>query len=186
MLVFDVETLSTESTCVVLSAAIVFFDENSTYESIVENSIFVKFDAKEQIQKYKRTVSDSTLQWWSKQCDYAKNKSLVPTKNDVATADGIELLRNYLKNDPSPNKIIWARGSLDQMAIDSLCHSVGVQPLVNFNCWRDVRTAVDILSTTSTNGYCEVSLEGFTIQKVIKHDPVHDCAYDAVQLLYPI
>jgi len=186
MLVFDVETLSTESTCVILSAAMVYFDENSTYESILENSLFVKFDAKEQISKYNRTVSKSTLEWWSKQCDFAKNTSLVPTKNDVPAIEGIERFREYLKVDPSPNKIIWARGSLDQMAIDSLCNAVGVNPIVRYNAWRDVRTGIDILATTSENGYCQVNLPGFTIQKVIKHDPVHDCAYDAVMLLYPI
>jgi hypothetical protein len=164
----------------------VYFTDDMTYEEMIEKSIFVKFNAKEQIQKYNRTVSKSTLEWWSKQCDFAKNTSFIPTKNDVSAIDGIELLRDYLKVDPSPNKIIWTRGSLDQMAIESLCNAVDVKPLVRYNNYRDVRTAIDILASTAENGYCKVNLKDFTIQKVIKHDPVHDCAYDATMLMYPI
>ena len=186
MLVFDIETLDLESTCVILSAAMVYFEENSTYESIVENSLFVKFDAKEQIQKYKRTVSKSTLDWWAKQCDFARNTSLTVSKNDISAYDGIKLLRDYLKVDPSPNKIIWTRGNLDQLAIDSLCNAVGVPPLLKYNQYRDVRTGLDLLASTSENGYCKVSLPDFTIQKVVKHDPVSDAAYDAIMLLYPV
>lgn len=185
MICFDIETLSTESTCVILSAAMVYFDDGMTYEEMIEKSIFVKFNAQEQIQKYKRTVSKSTLEWWSKQCDFAKNTSFKPSKYDVSAIDGIELLRDYLKVDPSPNKIIWTRGSLDQMAIESLCNAVDVKPLVRYNNYRDVRTAIDILASTAENGYCKVNLKDFTIQKVIKHDPVHDCAYDATMLMYP-
>jgi hypothetical protein len=184
MICFDIETLSTESTCVILSAAMVYFTDDMTYEEMIEKSIFVKFDAKEQIQKYNRTVSKSTLEWWSKQCDFAKKTSLNPSKYDVSAIDGIELLRDYLKIDPSPTKIIWTRGSLDQMAIESLCNAVDVKPLVRYNQYRDVRTAIDILASTAENGYCKVNLKDFTIQKVIKHDPRGDAAYDAVQLMY--
>jgi hypothetical protein len=184
MITFDIETLSTESTAVVLSAAMVYFDDGMTYEEMIEKSIFVKFDAKEQIQKYHRSASKSTLEWWSKQCDLAKRISLNPSKHDVSAIDGIELLRDYLKIDPSPTKILWTRGSLDQMAIDSLCNAVDVKPLVRYNQYRDVRTAIDILASTAENGYCQVNLKDFSLQKVLKHDPVHDCAYDATMLMY--
>lgn len=186
MIVLDIESLSTESTCVILSAAMVYFNDGMTYEEMIDKSIFVKFDAKEQIQKYNRTASKSTLEWWKKQCDFAKNTSFNPSKYDVSAIEGIELLRNYLNIDPSPTKILWTRGALDQMAIESLCNAIGVKPLVLYNQYRDTRTAIDILASTSKKGYCEVSLKDFSIQKVIKHDPRHDCAYDAVQLMYPI
>ena len=47
MFVFDVETIGTESNSVILSAAIVYIDisiPNHTWESLYENSLFVKFN----------------------------------------------------------------------------------------------------------------------------------------------
>lgn len=181
----DLETLSLESTCVILSAAMVHFDDGMSYDEIVEKSIFVKFDAKEQITKYNRTVSKSTLIWWSKQCAMTRDVSFNPTPNDVSAIEGIELFRNYLKIDPSPRKIIWSRGGLEQMAFESLCRSTDTKTIVQCNQWRDVRTAVDLLSSTTENGYCEINHPTFSIQQVLKHHPVHDAAYDAMQLLYP-
>jgi hypothetical protein len=49
--------------------------------------------------------------------------------------------------------------------------------------WRDMRTAVDLLSG-GTNGYCDVVHPKFNRADVIKHHPVHDCALDAMMLLY--
>ena len=49
--------------------------------------------------------------------------------------------------------------------------------------WRDVRTAVDCLYGSS-NGYVEVVKDGFDRAAVIKHHPVHDCALDAMMLMY--
>jgi len=185
MFVFDLETLSTESSAVILSAAMVYFNDGMSYSDIIDQAIFVKFDAKEQIQKYKRTASKSTLEWWSKQCSMARDISFNPTPTDVSAEDGIELFRDYLKIDSSPKKIIWARGGLDQTAFESLCNSVDVKPIVRYNQWRDVRTAVDLLASTSDNGYCEINHPTFSVQQVLKHHPIHDAAYDAMMLLYP-
>jgi hypothetical protein len=83
----------------------------------------------------------------------------------------------------SDKQTMWARGSLDQMAIDSLAVKFGLEELTGYAQWRDVRTAIDILYGT-TNGYVEVVHPLFQRHQVIKHHPVHDCALDAMQLLY--
>jgi hypothetical protein len=49
--------------------------------------------------------------------------------------------------------------------------------------WRDVRTAVDLMGG-GTNGYCDVIHPLFERAQVIKHHPVHDCALDAMMLMY--
>lgn len=185
MLVFDIETLDTESTAVVLSASIVYFHENSTWESLLDEALFVKFNAKEQIDKYKRTISKDTLKWWEGQSIEAKKVSILPSPNDVSTGDGINMIKRYLAKDPANTKIIWTRGSLDSMVFESLTRSVGTTPLVMHNQYRDIRTAIDILATDSTKGYCDVNLPGFDVTKVIKHNPIHDVCYDALQILYP-
>lgn len=186
MLVFDIETLDTESTAVVLSASIVYFEENDTWESLLEKALFVKFNAKEQIDKYKRTVSKSTLKWWNEQSDEAKRVSFTPSKLDIGAEEGIDKIKRYLANEPANTKIIWTRGSLDSMVFESLTNAVGTAPLIRYNQYRDIRTGIDILASDSANGYCDVGLPGFDVSKVQKHNPIHDICYDALMLLYPI
>lgn len=191
MFMFDIETLGIESTTVILSAAITHFDfgdrdmpsGKERYYDFFNRSLFVKFNAKEQLEKYNRTVTKSTLEWWSKQSENARRLALEPSTNDVSADVGIESLRDYIKKFNVNNQIIWARGTLDQTAIDSLCRNVGVEPLVNYNQWRDVRTAVDLLASDAKNGYC--SIENFNPDIwVTKHDPRSDCALDIMMLLY--
>jgi hypothetical protein len=78
---------------------------------------------------------------------------------------------------------MWARGSLDQIVIDSLANRFEMESIIDYHVWRDVRTAVDILYGT-INGYVNVDHPLFKRHEVIKHHPVHDCALDAMQLMY--
>lgn len=189
MFMFDIETLGVESTTVVLSAGIIYFDPNVddelSYEDLVARGLFVKFNAKEQVTEYNRTITKSTLDWWSKQGKWQQQTSLDPdAATDLSVVDGFRVLHKYIsghmKGKKWDNEIIWARGSLDQMAIDSLANKAGIEPIAPFNRWRDVRTAVDML-TGSSNGYCEVS--GLDWDKVAKHHPVHDCALDVLMMV---
>jgi hypothetical protein len=186
MFIFDVETLGVESTCVVLSAALIYFDpeQEPTYQDLLDNALFVKLNSKDQVKRLTRSVDLGTIEWWKNQHEYLKRVSLDPTPQDMLAEDAITALHNYMNKYPNANKhTMWARGSLDQMAIDSLCKRCDMQMLTNYAMWRDVRTAVDVL-TGSTNGYCDVQREGFDRTKVIKHHPVHDCALDAMMLMY--
>lgn len=186
MFIFDVETLGVESTSVVLSAAIIHFnpEEQPNFQKLLDDACFVKFAAKDQIKRLNRTVDKGTLEWWSKQHSYVKEVSFDPSVGDVTVEGGLQFLRDYMAKFPkSKEQTMWARGSLDQLAIDSLAKSVDQEPITGYNVWRDVRTAVDLLYGT-TNGYVEVDHPEFNRASIIKHHPVHDCALDAMQLLY--
>ena len=116
--------------------------------------------------------------------DLLNKISFDPSSEDVTAEDAMTILHNYMNRYPDANKhTMWARGSLDQMAIDSLARKVDSQPITGYNMWRDVRTAIDCL-TGSTNGYCDVDHPTFKRHEVIKHHPVHDCALDAMMLMY--
>lgn len=189
MFMFDIETLGIESTTVVLSAAIIHFepeaDSQVSFSELVNRAMFVKFDAKDQVTRLDRTMSKSTLDWWNKQGEHQQKLSFIPNKSeDLVAEDGLTLLRNYINKhhrgaDPQ-TLTIWSRGSLDQMAIDSLAIKAKIEPIAPFNRWRDVRTAIDLM-TDSKNGYCKV--EGLNWDEVAKHDPTHDCALDVLMLL---
>lgn len=183
MFVFDIETLSTASNAVILSAAIIYIDTpRPSFEDMLNSGLVVKFNAEDQIMRLKRNVERDTMDWWSKQHKSIRDFSMKPLATDLLVEDGVDLLLDYVKQRTRKN-IIWTRGSMDQTCIDDLCKQLGKERLMPYNTYRDVRTAVDCL-TGSKNGYCAVDFEGFESYNVIKHNPLHDCALDAMMLLY--
>lgn len=182
----DIETLGTESTSVVLSCAIVHFDKANFvhYNELLDKTLFVKFNAKDQIKNYKRTVDQSTLEWWSKQHKHIRSISFDPSDKDVNTIDGINLIKQYIQRVPNWNQqTFWQRGTLDQVCLDSLTRSLAMESLTSYNNWRDMRTAIDLLYGSS-NGYTEVDHVTFDKTLVEKHTPYHDVCYDVMQLLF--
>lgn len=183
---FDVETLGVSSNSVILSMACIYFnpEEKPSYQNLIDSAFFVKFCAKDQITNYNRTVSNSTLRWWNTQPLENKMQSFIPTDHDSTAVDGLNQFREWvIQYTDYKNSTVWARGNLDQIILHSLENDVGQETLLPFWSWRDVRTAVDILSG-SNNGYCPVNYPGFDLKDVVKHNPIHDCAYDAMMLMY--
>ena len=183
---FDVETLGVESTSVILSYAIVYFDpeKENSYQDLLDNTLFAKLDVKDQIKNYGRTMDKPVMTWWGKQHDWVRKVSLDPSPNDMSVDVALDVLDKYISRFPNRDQqTFWARGTLDSACLESLCRSVGKEPIVPFNAWRDVRTAIDILYGTS-NGYCDVDHNTFNRDNVIKHHPAHDVCYDVMMLLY--
>ena len=186
MFMFDVETMDTESTAVILSLAIVQFEpsEKPTYQELLDKTLFIKLDAKEQIKVFKRSINKDTIEWWAKQHEYARSISVTPSANDVSSLEAVETLKRYINMYPNGStQAFWARGALDSMAIDSLCRNLDIDPITSYYNWRDVRTAIDLLYGT-TNGYCDVDHPEFNRDLVIKHHPSHDVCLDVMMLLY--
>lgn len=184
MFIFDVETLGIKPNAIILSASVIYFDPevDYTYQSLLEASHTVKFDAREQKEQYGRSIDSKVLNWWSNQSDRSKKVSFEPKSSDLSVVDGLASLRQYITAIPDWKRhTVWARGNMDQLWIESLCADADQDNIFYYSNWRDVRTAVDLL-TGSRDGYC--SVEGLNpAVDVIKHDPSHDCAYDAIMLL---
>ena len=184
MFMFDIETLGIESNSVILSMACIYFDvtKQQNYQELVDSAFFVKLDAKDQTERLGRTVTKSTLEWWAKQDPVIRSLAMDPSNDDYVAENAIEALRIWSKQFPNNDAAtVWARGNLDQMAIGSLENVCKVPPVFHFGRWRDVRTAVDLM-TGSTNGYANIP--DFDDSQVLKHDPRHDCAYDIMMLMY--
>jgi len=186
MFMFDIETLGTESHSVILSAALTHFEIGTdyTYEQLLDNSIFVKVDVQYQLKELKRVAQKDTIDWWSKQHEYVRGVSLKPTDLDMSPLEAIRALRDYAAQFPEKDQTVWARGSLDQMCIDSLTRQLDQELIFPYNNWRDMRTAIDLLKDTGKNGYCDIVHPTFKSHNVIKHHPVHDCALDIMMLIY--
>jgi hypothetical protein len=188
MFVFDIETLSKNSNAVILSIGCVHFNEKEkpSFEHMKDNAFFVKLNASDQFKRLKRSYQQSTIDWWKKQCENSRTKSYKPASGDVIIEDGLEQFRTWTKQFNEPKSWVWARGTLDQLILDSMEDQLGIEPIFNYNRFRDVRTAVDFLYGTE-NGYCKVDYPGFdSFLNITKHDPVDDCLLDAMMLLYGV
>jgi hypothetical protein len=189
MFMFDIETLGVASDSVVLSMACIHFDPrtNPTYKELKESAFFVKLDAKDQITRLNRKVDKKTVEWWGKQCQNVKTKSLTPCKDDILVEDALSALRTWVKERDDGKCYVWARGSMDEVVMQALERSVmreGEDHIFLYSRFRDVRTAIDFL-TGNINGYCQVDHPSFNYDiDVTKHDPVDDCALDIMMLLY--
>lgn len=187
MFCLDLETLGISSESVILSAAIVHFDSNKdyTFQDLYENALFVKFRTKDQVENYKRTVNKDTITWWNKQCQFARERSFIPTKYDVNAEAGLTAIKNYISEYEDPKStLIWARGSLDQMTFDSLCNAVLGSTIVPYTNWMDVRTFIGTSASESKRGYCKIEKEDHDPNLVIKHDPVSDVCLDVMMMMY--
>jgi hypothetical protein len=186
MFVFDVETLGKESNSVILSMACVHFDalKKPSHEDLRANAFFAKFDVEYQRRNLNRTMTASTIDWWKKQCLNAKNKSFRPSEEDVQFEVGYEAMREWAKQFDDPKALVWARGNLDQLVLDSIEEQLELKPIFPYARWRDVRTAIDIWYNTD-RGYVDVDYPGFDSKlHITKHNPIDDCIFDAMMMMY--
>jgi hypothetical protein len=190
MFIFDVETLGKESNSVILSMAAIYFepDKEPSHTQLRDSAFFVKFDVQDQIKRLNRKVGKTTIEWWSKQCENARNKSFKPRADDIQFEIGYEAMRQWANTKNDLKCWVWARGNLDQLVLDSMEEQLELKPIWPFSRWRDIRTAVDFLYGT-TNGYVEVDtpawVEAFDSKlHITKHNPIDDCVFDAMQLMY--
>lgn len=190
MFIFDVETLGKDSDAVILSMAAIYFDPDKepSHTQLRESAFFAKFKAEQQIKEFNRRVDKGTVEWWSKQCENARNKSFKPHVNDVPFEIGHAAMSQWAKSKSDNDCWVWARGNLDQMVLSHIEDQMGLENIWSYARWRDVRTAVDFLYGTK-NGYVEVDtpawVEAFDSKlHITKHNPIDDCVFDAMQLMY--
>jgi hypothetical protein len=190
MFIFDVETLGKQSNSVILSFACIHFnpDDTPSHAELKQNAFFAKLNVADQIQRLKRTSGKSTIEWWAKQCENVRNKSFKPLPSDEIFEDAYERLREWAKTKNDNKCWVWARGNLDQLVMDDIEEQLGIEPVFKYERWRDVRTAVDFLYGT-TNGYVKVNVppwvESFDPSlHITKHNPIDDCVFDAMMLMY--
>lgn len=192
MFMFDVETLGKRSNSAILSLACVYFnpDDKPSYRQLYDSAFFAKFDVQDQVKRLGRGISRSTLEWWAKQCTNVRNKSFKPLPSDEKFEEGYERMRKWVATKKDNKCWVWARGNLDQLVMDDIEEQVGLTPIFQYSRWRDVRTALDFLYST-TNGYVDVKVPSGVDTfdpgiHVTKHNPIDDCCYDIMQLLYGI
>lgn len=183
-IVIDIETLSTKPNAVILSVACVPFvlEEHTLFNDLLSKGIYIKFDASDQIKKYKRDVDKKTIDWWKTQPQEVFNAEVKPSKRDVDSLTGITTLSKFIGSIDgfnSKKSYVWSRGNnFDFPILQSLYEDLEIK--LPYNTWtiRDIRTAIDILHGTDDGKYeLKYGNNGF-----IAHNPLHDAAMDAARL----
>lgn len=183
-IVIDIETLSTKPNAVILSVACVPFvlEEHTYFKDLLNKGIYIKFNASDQIKKYKRDVDKKTIDWWKTQPQEVFDAEVKPSKRDVDSITGLTVLNKFVSSIDGFNtkkSYVWSRGNnFDFPILESLYDDVGIG--LPYNTWniRDIRTAIDILYGTDNGKYTlRFGNEGF-----INHNPLHDAAMDAARL----
>lgn len=176
---FDIETLDTNPSGIVLSLGIVAFelDKVQSFDELVNQGTNIYFNQDEQILAG-RTRSNETLSWWDDQGEEAAecldNSTQVPCRTLFK-----ELAEFYSRIGFQPNRkeTRWfSRGYFDVVFMDSFCRSFDLDQMVKYWTWRDTRTYLDALSLGSKNEKL-TQPEGF-----IKHNSQHDAAFDAYMM----
>lgn len=183
-LCWDIETLGMKETTVVTTLAIIpfTFEDEISYDQLVLDGFYVKFSVADQIKNWKRTTTQSTLDWWKTQSDEAKKNSIVPHKNDVTLLEGLDQIEYWIgKSQYShKNSYNWARGSnFDFPKIEDMFDQANRK--LPFNTWkiRDTRTYIDVLTGNDRGAY---ELKNGTPKNFIHHHALHDAALDVMRL----
>lgn len=183
--IYDFETLSQDTqNGVVTSLALLSFSEKRyidnpyTYEELLDSCAYIKFDVKEQVTSFKRTMSKSTLEWWESQGAEAK-KQITPSDEDVS----IRELHSFLCDniDLKNHKKAYTRGNtFDPIFLDSVLRDGQQTNPMHWRTIRDTRSMIEGMSfgMNLDNGFMPGDLE----KKFVKHDPRHDIAMDVMRM----
>lgn len=189
MFIFDVETLGKKTDSVMLSMACIYFNPNTKPDHIhlKNTAFFSKFSVQDQVTRLNRKMDKSTLDWWSNQSQNAKTQSFIPHPSDTTIEQGIQSFQSWVDSfNPTKNTPVFARGNLDQLILDSFHDQLNIPPVFPHYKWRDVRTAIDLIFNTTT-GYCKTNHPTFNPDiHITKHNPIDDCVFDAMMLMYGI
>ena len=178
----DIETMSTRANAVVLSIGLCLFDDSKTqsFEEIVDSGVELFFDADEQIEKYNRHVSPSTLDWWKQQGEEARRcfepeETITPREihsHFEAMCDKADLHLNWFRKHGKT----YSRGnSFDIGITDDLFADYGVTPIWKYYNVRDIRTWLECHGLES-------NLKLVKPDSMIPHNALHDAAFDAYMM----
>ena len=183
--IYDFETLSQDQRRgVVTSFAMLNFSEKRyinnpyTFEELLENCKYIKFDAEDQVVNFKRTMSKETIQWWNEQGNEAK-KQIKPSSSDVSITTFYDWIISNV--DCKNIKKSYTRGNtFDPLFLQYLMQQIEKPDPFHWRTIRDTRSTIEGMSfgMELDNRFMPKELEN----KFIKHNPCHDIAMDVMRM----
>lgn len=158
---FDLETLDSRASGVILSIGAVVFDEAKLYEEV-----HIKLSIADQL-RWGRTVGASTLLWWFEQNDEARKNATV---GPIPLLKGLKDFAGFVKGAGAKAQL-WANGQdFDLGILGNLYDTVGQDRPWAYNAGRDMRTLVEVTGGKKP----DVKREG------VAHDALSDAKHQAL------
>lgn len=186
----DFETLDINpNTAVVLSCAVTPVERDGIpdYDAMMESSLYMKFNTDEQMSNG-RTVSESTLDFWAKQDPELAKLQLEPSDQDVSLYTFPEKVFEFIGQKACEHSVLWCRGSeFDFNLLNSIILETDDDRFqldkfpIGFWNRRDIRSYISGLFSDPNITKFDLP-EEHEPKQFIKHNPVHDNCYAAVQI----
>lgn len=183
--IYDFETLSQDQRYgVVTSFAMLNFTEKRyidnpyTYEELLDNCKYIKFDVEDQVKTFKRTMSKETIDWWNTQGEEAKLQ-IKPSDNDRSILDLYEWITKNI--ECGKIKKSYTRGNtFDPMFLQYLMVDTSRPDPFHWGSIRDTRSMIEGMSfgMELNNSF----MPGDLASKFVKHNPCHDIAMDVMRM----
>lgn len=181
--IFDFETLSQNPidaalvSCAKLSFSMKELKNNTyTYDDLLTQTEYIKFDVTDQVKNWDRRVDQSTLDWWKAQSKEAI-ASIKPSKDDVSITKLIPWLGETLSKN---TKYVFTRNNtFDPVIVTSVCATMGEK--VPYEWWKIRDTKSFIFGLVYDNNIRDDFIPP-NCDNVIKHDPRHDIVLDVMRM----
>jgi len=136
---FDLETLDTKPSAVILSLGAVKFDprQKGLDPDAERLSLRLEIDPQSEMG---RTISDDTIAWWATQSKEAQEAAFGDF-NRVTVEDAIEQFHKFVWN----SERVWSQGSFDVNIIEHLYTSINKPYAWQYWQVRDSRTLFDFV-----------------------------------------
>jgi hypothetical protein len=136
---FDLETLDTKPSAVILSLGAVSFDPKtlSIPDEMPRLMLRIDIDAQNDLG---RTASDDTIEWWGKQPAHIQEEAF-SEEGRTSLAESIDQFHKFVWNSDR----IWSQGCFDIVIMEDLYRMVGRTPPWNYWQIRDSRTLFDFV-----------------------------------------
>lgn len=178
-IILRAKTMDTTSDAVVVSVGLISVDFTDDTDQFT--TLYVKFDGREQVNKYKRTISQDTLAWWKKQDPLAYKNQVIPSDTDHTLLSGFNKIKQFVNEELDKDSVIWTRGGFEVMMFQHIATQLNSGTAFHWAKVRDTRTAIDLLAG-SKNGFCNI-LKRYP-EDLEPQDPVDDAIKDFYMLKY--
>jgi hypothetical protein len=180
--VIDLETLAVGSDAPILSLGVTisrYDDRDQTFDSLVQNGLYLKFDLKEQLDRG-RKASQRVVKWWYDQSPEAR-KVLIPNPTLDVSLYGLEAhLQGFFKDKGIDiKKVDWYdRNCFDLSKLQYLFEEDLDQDVIwNYHNTFDVATAFRFMGYDRYAGVRVSDFKGATY-----HNALHDAAVDHMRI----
>lgn len=186
-LIFDFETLSQNPVKgALISCALVTFDidilpsNKYTYEEVLSKVKYFKFDVKNQVELWNRTVDPKTVDWWQQQSKEAF-ATIKPSKEDRPLNDFLPWFSSNFNRDKL--KYVFTRNNtFDPVIVQSICNDYIPPQTMPYDWWKIRDTKSLIMGLTYGTDIRDSFIPPDAENKYVKHDPRHDVVLDVMRL----